>query len=228
MNQRRFGGDAGVAAGRAGVAREGVSGARPVRPVRAARTDARWRPALAAAACAMAAAVAGCGGGGDDGGGNALPAVAPRTCGATNGPAHGGVDVFGSGSYAGLSRTPGTTGTVTFDPGEVGFSDPAQSASALSGSLRVTLWASTGSYTGGTLSGHIVARSALTFTGGTNQLRNGQRSDVPATTLAATSPPRGSYCMVITLEEYGPSRCASSDGYCIADWVQFASSAEFQ
>lgn len=62
--------------------------------------------------------------------------------------------------------------------------------------MRVTLWAQSISFSGGTLS--------------------------------ATSPSRGSYCVIVTREEFGPSACSSSDGYCIVDWYQFGASEQFQ
>lgn len=177
-------------------------------------------------ALALATVAAGCGGGGDDP--PAAAAVAPQTCGSANGTAIGGLDLSGIAIFTGLSRTAGASGAMTFDPGEVTYFNPALPATALSGSLRVSLWASNSSYSGGTLTGQLVARSALVFAGGSNQLGNLQRSDIPTATLSATSPSRGSYCMVVTLEEFDRTRCSSADGYCIVDWAQFATSNEFQ
>lgn len=178
------------------------------------------------AALAFAVITAGCGGGGDDP--PALPAVAARTCGATSGPAIDGLDLSGVSSFSGLSATGSASGTVLFDPGEVTHFNPALPAAAVSGRLRASLWALNASYTGGTLTGQLVARSPLVFAGGSNQLGNNQRADVQPATLSAVSPSRGSYCMVITLEELAPTRCAASDGYCIVDWAQFATSNQFQ
>ncbi len=183
---------------------------------------------LAFAALALAIIAAGCGGGGDDAPAPAPAPVTPRTCGVTDGPATGGLDLSGTTSISGLSLRAGASGTVLLDPGEVSYVNAALPSTAVSGTLRVSLWASNSSYTGGTLTGQLVARSVIAFSNGTSQLGNGKKADLPATTLSTTSPSRGSYCMVITLDEYGPSRCASSDGYCIVDWTQFASSNEFQ
>ena len=185
---------------------------------------------IACAALALAIIAAGCGGGGDDPPAPApAPApVTPRTCGDTDGPATGGLDLSGTTSISGLSLRAGASGTVLLDPGEVSYVNAALPSTAVSGTLRVSLWASNSSYTGGTLTGQLVARSVIAFSNGTSQLGNGKKADLPATTLSTTSPSRGSYCMVITLDEYGPSRCSSSDGYCIVDWTQFVNSLEFQ
>ncbi|MBI5719134.1 MAG: hypothetical protein HZC37_15820 [Burkholderiales bacterium] len=186
----------------------------------------RWRIAFGALAAAVIAA--GCGGGGDDPPATASAAIAPRTCGLTNGPATGGLDLSGPASFNGLSTSAGASGTVLFDPGDVTYFNPALPSTAVSGSLRVSLWATSGSYTGGTLTGQVVARAPLVFAGGSNQLGNGVKVDIPAATLSATSPSRGSYCMVITLEQFDSLNCTSGDRYCIVDWAQFAASSEFQ
>ena len=117
----------------------------------------------------------------------------------------------------------------SFDPGQIAFVNPNLTPSSYTGSLRSSLWAVAGSYSGGTISGYVVARFQIRFTDGSTQLTNGESADIPTQTLSATTPPRGAYCMVATLEEYNPASCpTSADGYCVMDWQQFGTSAQFQ
>ena len=160
----------------------------------------------------------------------AVPAPNPiiaRSCPSAGGTATNGLALYGQLGYSGLPGQALTSGTVLFDPGAVSFDDRSVGSGTTTGSLRVTLWALSYSYSGGSVSGTVVARYPILFTDGTHQLRNGESSDLMAQTLGANTPSRGSYCMVVTLEQYS-SRCTSSDGYCISDWSQFGGPANFQ
>jgi len=135
----------------------------------------------------------------------------------------------GSSAFSGLSLQAGLVGTVSLQPGHISYSNPQLTPSSTTGSLRARLWAVPSSYAGGNITGYVVATYSIRFTDGTNQLTNNQSADLLANVLAATSPPRGSFCMVATLEQFGqPCSYSSGDGYCIADWTQFASSQSFQ
>ena len=155
--------------------------------------------------------------------------ITPRACGSTQGAGTNGLILYGSSSYSGLSGLANNSGTVNLDPGEVAYNNPALSSSSRTGTLRSTLWAVSSSFNGGGISGRVVARYNISFTDGTDYLRNGESSNLPARTLSATTPSRGSYCMVVTLEQYAPSSCpGSGDGFCLVDWSQFPNSAQFE
>jgi hypothetical protein len=154
--------------------------------------------------------------------------ITPRSCNATSGPGTGGLQLFGQFSFNNLPLTASSSGTVTVDAGEVSFSHPSLTPGSSTGSLRASLWAVAGSYNGGSISGTVVARYPINFTDGSNQLRNGQSSNLLAQTVPATTPARGSYCMVITLEQYDSANCSTSDRYCLVDWSQFPGSTQFQ
>lgn len=155
--------------------------------------------------------------------------ITPRSCGSTQGSGTDGLSLHGSSSYSGLSGLANQSGTVTLDPGEVAYSNPALTSSSRTGTLRSTLWAVSGSFNGGGISGRVVARYNIRFTDGTDYLRNGESANLPPNVLAATTPSRGSYCMVVTLEQYAPSACpGSGDGFCLVDWTQFPNAAQFE
>lgn len=182
-------------------------------------------------AAAAAATLAGCGGGDD--GPLPLPGPSPTpiqsiSCPSQGGSGTNGLSLFGLASYSNLSGSSSSTGTVTLDPGEVSYNNPNLSSTARTGSLRASLWAVSSSYGGGGINGYVVARYGISFTGGGNQLTNGQSSNLVSQTLSATTPPRGAYCMVVTLEQYDSVSCSSADRYCIMDWQQFATNAIFQ
>jgi hypothetical protein len=47
--------------------------------------------------------------------------------------------------------------------------------------------------------------------------------------VTVTTPPKGAYCMLMTIQEYAPKLCPSfSDGYCGFAWAQFPGDILFQ
>lgn len=179
-------------------------------------------------ALAAALALAGCGGGDDDHPLAPAAPVQPISCASQGGSGTGGLSLYGATSYSGLSGASSTSGTVLFDPGEIGYHNPNLASTAHTGSLRAALWAVPYSYAGGGITGYVVATYGITFTNGSNQLYNFTSANLAAHTLSATTPPRGAYCMVVTLEQYDSVNCTSADRYCIVDWQQYATSATFQ
>lgn len=177
--------------------------------------------ALTAATLATTLLLAGC-----DSGEDTIPA---RTCVASNGPGSTrGLQLFGAGSYSGLVGAASSSGTVMLDPGEISFINPNLAPTATTGSLRAAMYAVAGDYSGAVLNAYLVARYSILFTGGDTTLTNGDTANLQTQTLAAVTPTRGSYCIVVALEEYDPASCPSnSDGYCIVDWTEFPSSVMF-
>lgn len=156
------------------------------------------------------------------------PPVTPRSCPATSGAGTNGLQLYGTNTFTGLSTLAHTTGTVSVDAGTVEFNNPALTPTSTTGSLKITLWAIEGSYNGGAFVGTSVASYEVFFAGGGTTLQNGQSTELVAQTLTARTPGRGSYCMMLALEEFNRSACPSdSDGYCLVDWVQFNGSTEF-
>lgn len=171
------------------------------------------------AAIAAAALMAGC-----------LPEDDPivtRSCSAGAGNGTNGLQLYGTTTYSDLSGAANNSGTVLFDPGEISFNNSSLSSSSRTGTLRATLWAVSGNYSGGSLSGYVVARYPINFTDGTSYLFNGQSANLLELRRSADTPPRGSYCMVVTLDEFTQA-CGSTDGYCIADWMEFGAAANFE
>jgi hypothetical protein len=103
---------------------------------------------------------------------------------------------------------------------------------SFTGSLRASLWAVTAPFRGGTIIGDRIAESTPNFVGpgaySPTQLNAGgySYSSISALGTVAT-PSAGQYCMVITLDMYDPTGCASSDGYCTMDWLEFSQPAFF-
>lgn len=101
------------------------------------------------------------------------------------------------------------------------------------GSLRVSLWSTTGPYFGApTIVDYRMAEVTPNFVGpgaySSTQLLAGGYSYSATTSLSTvTTPPPGQYCVVMTLEMYSPTGCASGDGYCTMDWQQFQKPAFF-
>lgn len=156
-------------------------------------------------------------------------APAPLSCGETTGPGMDGITLSGVGSYANLSRAAGRTGlTVSLDPGVVAYSIATQPATATTGPLRVSLMAVGASFQGGSLTGYVLARAPLVFTGGTSRLINGQRVDLSTSSVTLDTPPAGNYCIVLLLEEQDAAACSRADGYCHVDWLQFAGAVRFE
>ena len=153
--------------------------------------------------------------------------VTPRTCGESEGPGFNGLRLVGPSRHDGLTTVPKSADTFNFDPGLVVYSNAAVSSSALTGSLRVVLWAASGAYTGSAVPAVAIHRAALEVGNDLAQLRNGFQVDPPMAAVSGTTPERGSYCLVVTLEQYSDS-CTTADKYCIVDWIQYPNAVQFQ
>lgn len=149
-------------------------------------------------------------------------------CDSRSGSGVDGLQLYGTATHGPLTTAAQTATTIRLDPGEIGYANPALAADATTGSLRARLWAVSSSYAGGDISGWVVATYDIRFTNGGNQLRNGESSNLSERLLGATTPPAGSYCLVVSLEEYDSRNCPSDDNYCIADWTQFPASVGFR
>jgi hypothetical protein len=156
------------------------------------------------------------------------PPLIARNCPSTFGAGTNGLQLYGTNTFTGLGTVANSTGTVVVDAGTVEFNDASRSATDRTGSLKITLWALEGSYNGGAFAGTSVATYNVLFPGNVTTLQNGQATDLVPQTITARTPPRGSYCMMLALEEFNPAACPSdTDGYCLVDWVQFSPSTEF-
>lgn len=154
--------------------------------------------------------------------------LTPRACGESEGAGVNGLRLTGPSRYDGLSTVPSTKVNFNFDPGLVSFSNAALSSTALTGSLRTTLWATSGIYTGNAaVPAVIIQRDALNVGNSTSQLRNGFQVDPPLGPVSGTTPERGSYCLVVTLEQYADT-CTSADKYCVIDWIQYPKAVQFE
>lgn len=154
--------------------------------------------------------------------------LTPRVCGESEGAGVNGLRLTGPTRYDSLSTVPSTQVNFNFDPGLVSFSNAALSSTALTGSLRTTLWAASGIYTGNAgVPAVIIHRDALNVGNSTSQLRNGFQVDPPLGPVSGTTPERGSYCLVVTLEQYADT-CTSADKYCVIDWIQYPKAVQFE
>jgi hypothetical protein len=85
-----------------------------------------------------------------------------------------------------------------------------------SGSLKISLWAANGTYSGGPqLNGYRLATKNL------HQMRGGERWRDLNLDLKMSHPPSGSYWMVVTLEEF------TQANYTIRCWVSFPNQQRF-
>ncbi len=157
----------------------------------------------------------------------APPPPVAIACDSRSGSGVDGLQLYGTATHGPLTAAAQKATTIRLDPGEIGYANPALAADATTGSLRARLWAVSSSYAGGDIGGWVVATYDIRFTNGGNQLRNGESSNLSERLLGATTPPAGSYCLVVTLEEYDSRNCTSDDNYCIADWTQFPTSVGF-
>ena len=153
--------------------------------------------------------------------------VTPRTCGASEGAGFNGLELVGPARQEGLSTMPKVIDPFSFDPGLVRYVNSTLSSTALTGSLRVTLWAASGAYTGAAMPAVSIYRAPLDTGSSENQLRNGFQVDPPLASVSGTTPTVGSYCLVVTLEQYAET-CTAADKYCIVDWYQFPTAVQFQ
>lgn len=153
--------------------------------------------------------------------------VTPRTCGPSEGSGLNGLELVGPARQEDLTTFPKAIDTFRFDPGLVRYQNSAQPSTVQTGSLRVTLWAASGAYTGAALPAVSIYRGPLDTGNGVNQLRNGFQVDPPLASVSGTTPTVGSYCLVVTLEQYADN-CNAADKYCIVDWYQFPTAVQFQ
>lgn len=111
------------------------------------------------------------------------------------------------------------------------YRDQSVSRTVYTGSLRVRLWALRSSFQGGTVNGYVIAISAPRFVGqvarSENQIYNFSRVEHVSTYQVGTNPTVGSYCILLTLEQYDTTRCTSTDNYCMSDWLQFHGAVNF-
>jgi hypothetical protein len=150
------------------------------------------------------------------------------SCPATDGSNIGGLGFNGTVSYSDL-----TTAAATFDPSITTNWGIAYTNGlfAFTGSLRLSLWAVSSSFSGGNISGTKIATFFPTFTGPgaqtPNQLKN-NFSATGSTTTFGTTPSAGTYCIVLTLDQFDPTNCTSSDDFCHTDHLQFPGAVTFQ
>jgi N-acetylneuraminic acid mutarotase len=109
----------------------------------------------------------------------------------------------------------------------VNFDNPSLSSSAYTGSLVAYLWAVNFNYQGGPISnGYILATFTPDFVGAgahsSNQIDNFYAFPNIQSTAPFTNPPSGSYCLVVTLEQFD-----STQTYEIYDWATFSNVVTF-
>lgn len=83
-------------------------------------------------------------------------------------------------------------------------------AGSKSGSLRVSVWATKEAYQGGTINGYVLGRYGMEPLKG-----NYTRSNV-SVSVKFNPPPKGTYCIVLTLDEY-----SDDDEWLTADYLTF-------
>lgn len=120
-------------------------------------------------------------------------------------------------------------GTVTWG---VRYNNPALSADAYTGSLRVTLWAVSRAFSGNEdIQGYRLFTGRPNFSGigarSSDQLYNFYNVSGITSSGGTTNPPAGAYCIVAALDMYDPVSCSSSDQFCYADWAQFGGTTTF-
>ena len=112
------------------------------------------------------------------------------------------------------------SGTIGYNPSgsnvtlEVGRIDN-YTYGGTSGTIRLRLWATSSRYSGGSLSGYVMASSSLGTLSGRSYFSNVVR------TVPLTVPPSGTYYVTMTLEEY------TSSGYVTRDYLTFNSTRTF-
>jgi hypothetical protein len=88
-------------------------------------------------------------------------------------------------------------------------------ATGTSGSLRLRLWATSGSYSGGTINGYVLGTRNL------NPLPAGYHYSNITGYVSLHRPPSGYYFTTITLEQY------TTSGWYISDYVTFSGTSHF-
>ena len=130
---------------------------------------------------------------------------------------------------SGVSSYTIKNGIASITPGTIAFNNSALTSDSITGSLRMRLFALEKNYFGGSFEGYVLGVFPLRFTNGTDQLRNGQSSQINTQSVSISSyPPSGrSYCIVTFFEEYDSRNCGTADKYCVVDWTQFKGSQSF-
>ena len=134
---------------------------------------------------------------------------------------------------AGLGWPSGQQISYNYSGGEasltwgVTFDNPSLASSSHTGSLLAYLWAVNYDYQGGPISnGYILATFTPDFVGAgaysSNQIYNTYTFPNIQSTSPFTSPPSGSYCLVVTLEQFD-----STQTYEIYDWATYSTVVSF-
>jgi hypothetical protein len=153
------------------------------------------------------------------------------TCASTDGTDIGGLGFSGGVAYNDLNSA-----ASTFDPSitvnyGITYSNSGLNNTSFTGSLHITMWAVTSSFNGGTINGFKIATFIPNFTGSgarsSDQLFNFATVSNATSVASGTTPPRGTYCILLTLEEFDPTSCSAADGYCYTDFTQFSNSVTF-
>ncbi|HEY3307723.1 MAG TPA: carboxypeptidase-like regulatory domain-containing protein [Desulfuromonadaceae bacterium] len=156
-------------------------------------------------------------------------------CPPSNGISLNGIQLYGTTSYQ-LSTTTANaieTATLTW---EVYYQNIYYlPTGSYSGSLRARLWAVPYSFTGGTITNsYILGIFNPNFTGtgaySSNQVYVGGYSTSPiSSSVSGQNPPAGTYCVVVTIEEYNTKGgCSDPSGYCYDQWMQYAAPVIFR
>ncbi len=153
------------------------------------------------------------------------------TCPEKFGTAANGISFEGPLSYS-IANTAANQSSQRSVTWGVRYNNSSLSASAYTGSLRVTLWALSSSFSGsGTISGYPLFTGYPSFTGAgarsASQLYNFYSVTNIASSGSGTNPPPGRYCVVAALDHFS-STCTSASGYCYSDWAQFGQAVQFQ
>jgi hypothetical protein len=119
------------------------------------------------------------------------------------------------------------SGTIAYLTWGASFDNLNLTSSAVTGSLEAEVWAVNYNYQGGAIvNQYLLATFVPNFTGqgaaSSNQIDNGYWFYNIQSTTTLTPPPSGTYCIVVTLEQY-----AAGYGYQLMDWVTFNSTVSF-
>ncbi|KAF0221282.1 MAG: Cna B domain-containing [Geobacteraceae bacterium] len=156
-------------------------------------------------------------------------------CQQSSGVSHNGIQFTGTTSYQ-LSTTAANateTATLTWEVYYQNiFNLPTGS---YSGSLRAQLWAVPYSFSGGTITNsYVLGTFTPNFTGpgaySPNQVYVGAYNTSPvSSSVSGQNPPPGTYCIVVTLEEYNTiGGCSDPRGFCYDHWRQYAAPVTFR